>query len=458
MKKSLLIVLLASHGILFGQNKSDSIMIKNIYNEVLTHSPIYENLRFLCKEVGNRVSGSTGASAAVEYTRQLMLKYDFDTVFLQPIMVPNWKRGAKEILKITNSKKLGTVELNGLALGNSIGTGAKGVLGEIIEVGSIEEAELLGPKIKDKIVFYNGPMDPTLLETFSAYGQAVRQRSAGASVAAALGAKAIIIRSITQSLDDVPHTGSLRYDPKIKQIPAMAISTKQAALLSRLLKDQADLSIYMENYAEMLPDLPSFNVVGQLNGSEFPNEFIAVGGHLDSWDVGEGAHDDGSGCMQGIDVLRTFKALDITPKRSLRAVMWMNEENGGRGGKGYAKYSTSHNENHIAAIESDRGGFVPRGFTSSGSDQQIKTLISWKSFFEPYGLHDFDKKGGGADIGPLSEQGALLIGLLPDGQRYFRYHHTNQDVFEAVDRRELELGSASMAGLVYLLDKYGMGK
>ena len=204
-----------------------------------------------------------------------------------------------------------------------------------------------------------------LYKTFCAYGAAVSQRSSGEPQTGPHGAKAIIVRSMTQGLDDIPHTDSLRYKAGVKALPAMAISTKDANLLSQLLKDQADLRIYMENYAEMLPETQSYNVIGQLNGTFLPNEYIAVGGHLDSWDVGEGAHDDGSGYLQGIEVLKIFKLLNIKPKRTIRAVMWMNEENGGKGGKAYADMSKSRNEYHIAAIKSDRGEFVPRGFTSS---------------------------------------------------------------------------------------------
>ena len=456
MKKIMITFLLVAPSLVSAQEKSDEVMIASIYDEVLSNSPIYENLKVLCKDVGHRLSGSTGAAAAVEYTRQLMIAYGFDTVYLQPVMVPNWKRGPVEILKITNSKKRGVIDLNALALGNSMGTGPQGILAEIIELKGLSEIQEHKNELAGKIVFFNGPMNPTLLETFSAYGAAVSQRSSGAAQTAPYGAKAIIVRSMTQSLDDVPHTGSLHYQKDIKAIPAMSISTKDANLLSQLLKDQTDLHIYMENYAEMLPETQSFNVIGQLTGTLFPDEYIAVGGHLDSWDVGEGAHDDGSGCMQGIEVLRVFKSLNLKPKRTLRAVMWMNEENGSKGGKAYADLSESRKEHHIAAIESDRGGFVPRGFTSTGSAKQKQQLSQWKVLFEPYGLHDFDRTGGGADIRPLSKQGTFLIGLLPDGQRYFRYHHTEKDVFEAVDRRELELGAASMASLVYLMDQYGV--
>jgi Zn-dependent M28 family amino/carboxypeptidase len=222
------------------------------------------------------------------------------------------------------------------------------------------------------------------------------------------------------------------------------------------LKDEKDLSVYMENHSETLEDAPSFNVIGEIKGSEFPNEIIVVGGHLDSWDLGQGAHDDGAGCVQSIEVLRLFKTMGYKPKRTIRAVMFMNEENGLRGGIKYAEQAEKNKEKHLAAIESDRGGFVPRGFTVPTEEKAKAKVRSWKPLLEPYGLSDFSQEGGGADIGPLANQGVALLGFLPDSQRYFNYHHTGEDTIDKVDKRELELGSASMAALVYLIDQYGL--
>jgi hypothetical protein len=221
------------------------------------------------------------------------------------------------------------------------------------------------------------------------------------------------------------------------------------------LKDEKELTVYLETHSEILDDAPSFNVVGQINGSEYKDEIIDIGGHLDSWDLAQGAHDDGAGCIQSIEVLRLFKALGIKPKRTLRAVMFMNEENGLRGGTKYAEIAKSLKENHIAAIESDRGGFTPRGFTMSASPAVKNKIKSWKPLLEPYGLTDFDQEGGGADIGPLAASGTVMIGYLPDSQRYFDYHHTPADTIDKVNKRELEMGSAAMAALVFLIDRYG---
>lgn len=429
--------------------------IKKIYDEALTNGRVYEDLRVLCKDIGSRLSGSPEAAAAVEYTRQLMESYGFDTVYLQPVMVPHWVRGKKEIVRAINSDRHGTFDMNALALGNSVGTGPDGVLADVIEVSGIDEVNELGKKVEGKIVFYNGAMDPTIINTFGAYGGAVIQRSSGASEAAKYGAKAIIIRSVTNRKDDIPHTGSLNYKALINQIPAVAISTNDADLLSQILKEQK-LQVYIETHCQQLPDILSYNVIGELRGAEFPDEIIAVGGHLDSWDVGEGAHDDGSGCMQAIEAVRLFKALGITPKRTLRAVMWMNEENGLRGGREYARVAKEKGEKHIAALESDSGGFQPLGFSTSGTDEQRAQIKAWRDYFLPYRVWDFEQNGGGADIGPLSSHGTLLIGLRPSTQKYFIYHHTPTDVFEAVDQRELELGAASMSAMMYLLDREGL--
>ena len=447
----------------FSQSE-DEIFIRKIYDEALAKGQSYEMLEYLCTTIGPRLSGSPGAAAAVDWTHQVMKSYGFDSVWLQPVMVPHWVRGKKEIGRIVNSKKLGSEEVNICALGGSVGTGAAGVLANVVEVKSFDELKLLGEKgVKGKIVFFNRPMDPKVIPMFSSYGGAVDQRGSGASEAAKYGAVGAVVRSMGVNLEDYPHTGSLRYAVNIPKIPAVAIATRDAELLSNLLKEDKDLKFYFESHCESLADVPSFNVIGELRGSEFPNEIIAVGGHLDSWDLGQGAHDDGTGCVQSIEVLRLFKTMGHKPKRTLRAVMFMNEENGLRGGTEYANQAklksalpAGRQENHIAAMESDRGGFTPRGFTMSAPDPVKEKIRSWKPLLEPYGLTDFSQSGGGADIGPLAPQGVPLIGFLPDSQRYFNYHHTPEDTFDKVDKRELELGAASMAALIYLIDKYGL--
>ncbi|MFT6872592.1 MAG: carboxypeptidase Q [Roseivirga sp.] len=439
------------------QNSKDEVQIRKIFDEALERGDSYEMLRYLTKNIGGRLSGSPQAAAAVEWSRQQMMTYGFDTVYLQPVMVPHWVRGKKEIGRIVNSKKLGAVNVNVVALGNSVGSGPAGVLGNIIEVQDFQELAKLGKaKIEGKIIFFNRPMDPKLMDTFAAYSGASNQRGSGPSEAAKYGAIGVVVRSLSSFTDDVPHTGGTRYGLNIPKIPAVAISTEGADLLSSLLKDDADLKFYFETHCEMLPDVLSYNVVGEIKGSEFPDEIIAVGGHLDSWDLSEGAHDDGAGCVQSIEVLRIMKAMDYQPKRTIRAVMFMNEENGLMGGRKYAELATQNNENHIAAMESDRGGFLPVGFGISGTKAQQDKLLSWKPLFEPYNIYQFKRGGGGADISPLRTQDVPTIGYLPDSQRYFKYHHTGIDNFEVVNQRELELGAAAMASVIYLIDQYGL--
>lgn len=456
MKYFLPIVLLLIHVVSEAQS-TDEQFIRKIYDEALARGQSYEMLEHLCTKIGPRLSGSPGAAAAVEWSRQVMQAFGFDSVWLQPVMVPHWVRGKKEIGRIVNSKKLGSEEVNICALGGSVGTGATGVLANVVEVRSWDELKLLGEKgIKGKIVFFNRPMDPKVIPMFSSYGGAVDQRANGASEAAKLGAIGVIVRSMGVNLEDYPHTGSLRYALNVPKIPAVAIATRHAELLSSLLKDDKELKFYFETHCETLPDAPSFNVVGELRGTQYPDEIIVVGGHLDSWDLGQGAHDDGTGCVQSIEVLRIYKAMGYKPKRTIRAVMFMNEENGLRGGVEYANQAKLKNERHIAAMESDRGGFTPRGFTLPSDAKAKEKIRSWKPLLEPYGLSDFSQEGGGADISPLAPQGVPLMGFLPDSQRYFNYHHTSEDTFDKVDKRELELGAASMAALLYLIDQYGL--
>jgi hypothetical protein len=436
--------------------QSDEEMLKKIYDKALKEGKSYEMLEFLSTEIGHRLSGSPQAAAAVEWTRQVMESYGFDTVFLQPVMVPHWVRGNVETGKIVKSK-IGTKGVNICALGNSIGTGVGGIRAGVIEVKNFDELESLGSKnIEGKIVFFNRPMDPTLIRTFSAYGGAVNQRGQGASKAAKFGAVGVVVRSMTLSSDDVPHTGAMNYAPDVPKIPAVAISTNDADLLSALLNEDKDLEFFFETHSEMLPDVLSYNVIGEIHGKKNPDQYLVMGGHLDSWDMGDGSHDDGAGCMQSIEALRIFKELGIKPNHSIRAVMFMNEENGLRGGREYARVATKRNEKHVAAIESDRGGFVPRGFTMSATDENFEKISSWAGLFKPYQADNFLRGGGGADIGPLRAQNTTLIGLYPDSQRYFDYHHTAIDTFDKVNKRELELGAAAMASMIYLIDKYGI--
>ncbi|MDX1941399.1 MAG: M20/M25/M40 family metallo-hydrolase [Saprospiraceae bacterium] len=445
---------------IFGQNANsdDAFFIREIYDEALTDGRSYPWLEFLATRIGGRLAGSPQAAAAVEYTKQMLDTLHLDSVWLQPCMVPHWVRGEKEQVKIISSRKMGDVNLRAFALGNSVGTGESGIAAEVVEVQSLDEVDKLGPQaLTGKIVFYNRPMDPTQINTFNAYGGAVDQRGAGASRASKQGAIGVLVRSMTTRNDDFPHTGGMSYEAGVTPVPALAISTNDANLLSELLKEES-VRVFIKCNPQKYPDKLSYNVIGEIRGSEKPEEIILVGGHLDSWDVGQGAHDDGAGCVQSMDVLQLFKRLNYKPKRTIRCVLFMNEENGLAGGRAYAEISNKNKEFHLAAIESDRGGFTPRGFTAESQatdfEKKFKNMSNWLPLLEPYGL-TLSLGGGGADIGPLRSQKGLLIGLYPDSQRYFDYHHTAIDTFDAVNKRELELGAAAMTALVYLLDKYG---
>ncbi|HVW94780.1 MAG TPA: M20/M25/M40 family metallo-hydrolase [Mucilaginibacter sp.] len=457
IKPALIIPLILLGNLLKAQ---DSLMIRKIYDEELVNGKCYENLRYLCKNIGPRLSGSPNAQKAVEWGKKLMESYGFDRVFLQPVMVPHWVRGAKEEGAIIKGNKRIPVHIT--ALGMSVATPKNGLTAPIIELHSLKELETLGRDvIKGKIVFFNRPFDERFIQTLRAYGTAGDQRFAGPAAAAKYGAVGVIVRSLTGSLDNYPHTGTTAYVKDSVNIPAAAISTIDANKLSAMLrmKSLPAVRFYFKQSCQLLPDAPSFNVVGEMTGTENPGKFITVGGHLDSWDLAEGAHDDGTGVMQSVEALRLLKVLGYRPKNSVRAVFFMNEENGDRGGLKYAELASDNREEHIAAIESDLGGFTPRGFTFEGMSQPIiqKLGDTWGRMLTPYGAGEFSAGGGGSDIGPLAEKtkGVVLIGYLPDSQRYFDVHHTPNDVFENVNKRELELGSAAMASLIYLIDQHG---
>jgi len=452
----LCISILLYSNLLFSQSR-DSLMAREFFTISLAHGKSYEMLDYLTNRIGGRLSGSPEAAAAVEWGKRVMEDEGFDRVFLQEVMVPHWVRGEKEFAQILNSSVIGTEEVPICALGGSIGTGAEGITAEVVEVHNFEELEQLGrAQIEGKIVFYNRPMDPTQISTGAAYGGAVDQRYKGAQEAAKYGAVGVVVRSMTLRKDDHPHTGAMKYDDNIKKIPAAAISTEGADLLSTLCEYDTAFKFHFRMNCKTLPEVKSYNVIGEIRGSEFPDEIILVCGHLDSWDLGDGAHDDGAGCVQAIEVLRLFKTLEIQPKRTLRAVLFMNEENGLGGAKKYAELAKLNNENHIAAIESDAGGFTPRGFGIVGDQEKIDKIVRWKKLFEPYGIYQIGKGHGGADISQLEDQGVTLIGLKVDTQRYFDYHHAVTDTFDKVNKRELELGAATMAVLVYLLSEYGL--
>jgi hypothetical protein len=441
------------------ETKEDSLQIRELYDAALVKGQAYEWLEHLSNNIGGRLSGSLNAQKAVEYTKAQLEELGLDKVWLQPVMVPKWTRGVREHAYIQTGPGM-TTEVNITALGGSVATEAGGLKAQIVEVQGLEDLKKFKNEIKGKIVFYNRPMNPERIQTFEAYGGCVDQRYSGAEAAAKYGAAGVIVRSLSLKIDKYPHTGSMSYGnlPDSKRIPAAAISTKDAEYLSGILKLKKDLKFYFKLSSENHGEVKSYNVIGEITGKEFPEEIMVVGGHLDSWDLGDGAHDDGAGVVQSMEVLRLFKEIGYQPKRTIRVVLFMNEENGLRGGNKYAEIAKRKNENHIFALESDAGGFTPRGFSFDADDAQFAQIESWRPLFKPYLIHYFEQGGSGADIGPLKEGDIVLAGLRPDSQRYFDYHHAATDTFERVNKRELELGAATMTSLIYLIDKYGLKK
>ncbi len=434
--------------------KTDELAVKKIVDEVMANSTAHDNLRKICKDIGPRLSGSANAQKAVEATAQMLRDAGADRVYLQPCMVTHWERGAKKKGYLTINGEKTYLQLT--ALGNSEGSGKEGVRGNVVEVNSMQEMHELGNSLKGKIVFVNIKMNPTYIETFKAYSESGVGRRSGASQAAKYGALGVLVRSLASNIDEYPHTGALQYNDSFPKIPAVAISTQQSEMLSKSLRNGATVDAYFQTNCRMLPKVLSYNVIGEMRGSKKPEEIITVGGHLDSWDLAEGANDDGTGCVQSIEVIRALKALGLKPERTIRAVMFMNEENGGGGGDAYYDSAVSKKEKHLLAIESDAGGFTPRFFGINGTKNIIEKLSSWSSIFEPYGIESFKEGHGGSDIENLRKLGTTLVGYTPDSQRYFDIHHAATDVFENVSKRELDLGAANITALIYLVSKYGL--
>ncbi|GBD88686.1 bacterial leucyl aminopeptidase precursor [bacterium BMS3Abin03] len=444
------------------QPLTDSIKIKQykkvaqqFVSSALKERKGYDALKNLCR-IGPRLSGSRNSLIAINWAKNKLIEMGSDSVWLQPVMVTHWERGDIEQAGIINSKKFNGIRLHISALGGSIGTPPEGIAGRIIEVQNFEELKEKKDSVKGKIVFFNRPLDQSLLNTFRGYGEAVDQRVYGAIEAAKYGAIGVIIRSITTKYDTVPHTGVMHYVDSLPKIPSVAAGYLDANFLSRIIKEDPNLKLNMLLNCKTLPDAKSFNVIGEIKGSGHPEEVIVVGGHIDSWDVGQGAHDDGAGCIQSIEVLDLFKRLHIKPKRTIRCVLFINEENGSRGSKEYSNFAENSGEINLAAVESDRGGFTPKGFNiRTDSSRIIEKVKSWLPILEKAGIDWIRKGGSGADVGRIKNARALFS-YVPDNQRYFDLHHSANDVFETIHPRELELGSAAIAILVYLLSEEGL--
>lgn len=430
--------------------KADSVFVRTIYDEALENGECYQNLHSLCKDIGARISGSAEAEMAVHWAKKLLDSYHFDNVYLQEIKVPHWERGTNEAAWIENENGE-IVKLNILALGGSVAT--NGLLsGEIIKVKNVEELKKHPQnEIKNKVVYLYEAFDPKYINTFSSYGYCYPIRGNGANEASKLGAKAIIIRSLASPTDNHPHTGVTSFEDNVNKIPAAAISTENAEILNNWLK-KGSVSLKMEMDCKTFPDVTSYNVIAEIKGKD--EKIITMGAHLDSWDIGEGAHDDGAGVVHCIEALRILKKLDYQPNHTIRCVLFMNEENGNFGGKYYAELAKKNNENHICAIETDRGGFLPIGFDVLKSKEHLSIVQQYQKLLFDYDLVKFKNGYSGVDITPLYKEYPEMVqlGMAINSQAYFNYHHSEADVFEAVNKRELELGSAAMATIVYLMD------
>ncbi len=425
--------------------------VRNMIRNSLKRGQAYEHLREMCQKVPKRVSGSPGAAAAVIWARQLMNRLGFDNVHLEEVMVPHWEAGTNPSLKVVVPAHAAAMPLPFISLGGSVPTPAEGITAEVLEVQSIGELRGLGEKAKGRIVFFNRPMDMTLLSTGQAYGGAVRQRTRGAAEAGKLGAVAVIVRSVSSLRDDAPHTGAMSYEEGVRKIPAGAVSMLGADRLSALLKAHKSVKVTLKLDSAWYEDELSYNVIGELRGREKPEEIVLLGAHLDAWDAGDGAHDDGAGCMHVVEALRLIKEMGFKPRRTLRCVLFMNEENGLRGARAYYKAHKDEMDRHVLALESDSGGFTPRGFTTDAHPRARRILqeISW--LLVNAGAGQVVSGHTGADISPMRASGVVGVGFRPDGHRYFDLHHSRHDVFASVNERELELGAACIASLVYIV-------
>jgi len=403
---------------------------------------------------GPRLTGSAEAAGAVELTRRMMAEMGLET-WLEGVTVQHWVRGVEEaVILIPGTEKNPGLGIS--ALGWSIPTPDSAITAPVLEIRSFDELQKAGPEAKGKIIFFNHAMDRTFSDTFRAYGEAAAYRARGAAEASKCGAAAVIVRSLTLRVDAFPHTGMVQYDPRFPRIPAAAIATADADRLSALLAKEKRVEIRLRLGCQTLPDVLSANVVGQIRGTDLPDEIILLGGHLDSWDLGTGAHDDGAGCVQAMEALRLIADLGLRPKRTIRAVLFMNEEFGSSGGRDYARAARRKSEKHLAAMESDRGGFLPVGFGVGGTSAILDRLKKWEDLLRPSGILWFGPGGGGADVSPLAAQGAVTMSFIPDSQKYFDYHHSALDIVEAVHPRELELGAIVLAVMAYVLAQEGI--
>ena len=410
-----------------------------IISEALSDSTAYERLAYLCDTFGPRLSGSNNLEESINWILKEMKKDGLDEVQGERVKVPSWKRGNESVRLLRPFKK----ELAMLGLGSSVKTPRTGITADVVVVNDFNELERNAKKVKGKIVLYNVP--------FTTYGQTVTYRYEGASRAAKHGAVASLIRSIGSWSMNTPHTGNMSYDKKYKKIPAAALTIEDAMMLGRLFDRGERITMRIDMEAKMTGDRWSRNVVSQINGSLYPDEIVVVGGHIDSWDVGQGAHDDGGGCIAAWEVIRLIKELGLRPKRTIRCVLWTNEENGGKGNKAYRDMHMDELNDHVLAIESDGGVFAPTGFGFTGSNEAKEIVKEIHELMKPIKANNLTDWGRAADVAPINDEGIPVMSLNVEGSKYFWYHHTDADTFDKVDYHEFTKCVAAMAIMAFVV-------
>ena len=439
--KNIWVTLLLISCLINGRSKPEEFLMdsQNIINAAMNDSTAYERLAYLCDTFGPRLSGSSNLEKALDWIIAEMRLYGLKWPRGERVQVPTWIRGNESLDLILPFKK----SMAMLGLGGSIATPKGGIKAEVVVVNSFDELDEKQNDVRGKIVLFNAP--------FTTYGETVQYRYKGASSAARYGALASLIRSVGSWSMNTPHTGVMTYDTDQPKIPHAAITMEDAMMLGRLQERGEKIVLHLRMEARSVADRWSRNVIAELPGSEFPEEIVVLGGHIDSWDVGQGAHDDAGGCVAAWQAVKLIKELGLQPKRTLRVVLWTNEENGGRGNKNYRDEHFDELKDHILAIESDGGVFNPRGFGFTGSDESRDILTDISRLLLPIDANAIFKGGRAADIAPLNDEGVPVMSLKVDGSKYFWYHHTSADTFDKVDIMEFNRCVAAMAIMGYVV-------
>ncbi len=410
-----------------------------IIAESMRDSAAWNRVAVLTETFGHRLSGSRALEDAIDWMIERMREDGLENVRGEQVMVPRWVRGAERAEMVLPRQ----APLAMLGLGGSIGTPASGIMAEVLVVRSFAELERRASEAVGKIVLFSVP--------WTNYGETGAYRRQGAIAASKAGALASLVRSVTPYSMRTPHTGSMSYDSTVRKIPHAAITHEDADMITRMSARGERVVVRLTMAAQTLPDVPSRNVLGEIRGSQFPDEVVVMGGHIDSWDVGRGAMDDAGGVVAAWEALRVLKRLGLTPKRTIRVVGWTNEENGGRGGAGYRDAHRNELENHILAIESDGGVFAPTGFGFTGPDAAFKTLGEIGTLLQRVGSSTVVRGGGGADIAPIMALGVPGMGLNVDDSRYFWYHHTDADTVDKLDPADVAKCVATLAVMAYIV-------